>query len=327
MNRGHLHHIQDMLPPMYFALATDILMGDPPNRYHPVAWMGRGIERLRPRRDLPPLPALLRGALILGGGSLLSAMVGYTWQRLAQHLPSLLRWGAVGLVWKQTLALRGLIQAAMEVHRALDAGDLSQARHLVAWHLVSRDTHDLDTSLLTAATIESLAENLSDGVIAPLCFGLVGGLPAALVYRYINTADAMLGYRTPTYEWVGKVPARCDDIANLLPARISALLIVIAAALLGENAGNAWQVLRRDAHHTASPNAGYPMSAMAGALGIELVKVGHYHLGRGGRPPQPDDILRAVRLVWGAVTIAVGLITLGAILRSPRGRQTWRQNI
>jgi len=152
----------------------------------------------------------------------------------------------------------------------------------VSWRLVSRDTATLSATQVSAATIESVAENLSDSVVAPLLYYAVGGLPAAFGYRFANTADAMVGYRDEVYEWLGKAPARLDDLFNLVPARLAAALIVAAAPLTGESAGRAWRIWRRDAGKTASPNAGHPMSAMAGALDVELEKVGHYRLGAAG---------------------------------------------
>jgi adenosylcobinamide-phosphate synthase len=217
-----------------------------------------------------------------------------------------------------TFSLRGLIKAAEEVEDALKVGDLTEARRLASWHLVSRDTTALSEPQVAAATIESVAENVSDGVVAPLFYYVLGGLPAALAYRFVNTADAMLGYRDPTHEWMGKAPARLDDLANLIPARLSAALIVLASALIGENSRMAWQVWQRDAGVTASPNAGHPMSAMAGALDVELEKVGHYRLGAGGRQPASGDIRRAARLIFFVPILIAALLALLSFSKSDR---------
>jgi len=149
---------------------------------------------------------------------------------------------------------------------------------------------------------------VSDGIVAPLFYYALGGLPGALAYRFFNTADAMLGYRDAAHEWLGKVPARLDDMANLLPARLTSLLLILAAAFTGDDARRAWRIWRRDSGVTASPNAGHPMSAMAGGLGVELEKVGHYRLGAGQRPPRSSDIGRAVRMMHVAVPLAAGLL-------------------
>lgn len=293
------------------ALLIDLLLGDPPNRYHPVAWMGRWIARVRPRQVRGPTHGLLRGAAVLLSGAALSALAGYFWARATRQLPSPLRWLLVAAAWKSTFAIRSLFRAADAVRQALERGDLPQARRLVGWHLVSRNTSTLTPAQVAAATIESVAENASDGIVAPILYGVVGGLPAALVYRFVNTADAMLGYRGGEYEWLGKVPARADDALNFLPARFTAMLIVAGAGLIGEDPQAAWQTLRRDARRTASPNAGYPMSAMAGALRVSLEKPGHYCLGEGYPSPQPEDISRSLRVLRAALLVG-GLLYLAA---------------
>jgi adenosylcobinamide-phosphate synthase len=291
------------------ALLLDLTLGDPPNRFHPVAWMGSAIaaaKRRAPRQGR--LAQLAYGAALDVGGVLAVANLGRLLERVIARLPAPWNWLAETGLLKTTLSLKGLGTAAGEVQAALDAGDLPAARRLVAWHLVSRDTVTLNASQVAAATVESVAENTSDGIVAPLFYYALGGLPAALAYRFINTADSMLGYRDPVHEWLGKAPARFDDLANLLPARLTAALFVLAAALTGEDARRAWQVWRRDRGVTASPNAGHPMSAMAGGLGVELEKVGHYRLGTGQRPPTSEDVGRAVRLMRVAVALAVGLL-------------------
>jgi adenosylcobinamide-phosphate synthase len=291
------------------ALLLDLLLGDPPNCIHPVAGMGAAIaaaQRRAPRQGR--LAKLSYGALLAVGGAASAAGLGSLLERVTSRLS-----GAGGLLaeaglLKMTFSLRGLTAAAGEVGEALASGNLSEARRLLSWHLVSRETSALSPSQVAAATIESVAENTSDGVVAPLLYYALGGLPAALAYRFINTADAMLGYRDPAHEWLGKIPARLDDLANLLPARVTAGLLIWAAAPAGEDLAGAWRVWRRDAGKTASPNAGHPMSAMAGALGVELEKAGHYQLGTGGCPPAPGDIGRAVHLSRVAIILAVGLL-------------------
>ena len=281
------------------ALALDHLLGDPPNRWHPVAWMGRGIawaQQRAPGPETSPARQLLYGAGMVVGGGVLVAGVGVFLARIFRFLawPGLV---LEALALKSTIARRGLIRAAAQVEEALRADDVPAARHWLGWHLVSRDTSELDEAQVAAAAIESVAENASDGLVAPLWWYAVGGLPAGLTYRFINTADAMLGYRDPAREWLGKVPARLDDLANLLPSRLTAILIILAARLAGGDPGRGWRVWRRDAGKTASPNAGHPMSAMAGVLGVRLEKPGHYVLGAEFPPPSPEDIARARRLL------------------------------
>jgi adenosylcobinamide-phosphate synthase len=302
------------------ALLIDLLLGDPPNRLHPVAWMGGAIGWAR--RHAPKTGAraqFLYGVGVAGGGVVLVAGGGWLLALGLARLPWWLRLPGEALLLKTTLALRGLSRAAQAVYKPLVHEDLPEARRQLSWHLVSRNTGELSAAQVAAATIESVAENTSDGVIAPLCFYGAGGLPAALAYRFVNTADAMLGYRDPEREWLGKASARLDDGLNLLPARLTALLLIAASWFTGHATRRAWTIWRCDARQTASPNAGHPMSAMAGALGIELEKVGHYNLGAGQRAPTATDIKRSVRLMQVAVLLATlftMLVSLASGLRN-----------
>jgi adenosylcobinamide-phosphate synthase len=305
------------LIPLLLALLLDLVLGDPPNRYHPVAWMGAAIgmtRRTAPRRH--HLLALLYGAVLVGGGVMVVSIIGIIMQELWQLLPLPWYWLLEACVLKTTFAYRGLVQAAQQVQAALDAGELERARQLVSWHLVSRDTTTLTPSQVAAATVESVAENASDGIIAPLMFYALGGLPAALAYRFLNTADAMLGYHDAEREWLGKIPARLDDLVNLVPARLTAGLLLLATWLLGGPLHRALLVWWRDAGQTASPNAGQPMSVMAGALGVELKKVGYYRLGAGHALPAAQDIPAAIRLLAWAVVMAVGLLAIVQMILS-----------
>ncbi|MBN9518246.1 cobalamin biosynthesis protein CobD [bacterium] len=287
------------------AVALDLVAGDPPNRLHPVAAMGWLVGRLR--RLAPtagPLRALAAGLGIIVAGVLLSAAVGVLVLVVRDHA----RWvglAAEVVVLKMTFSVRGLARAATDVRRALAGGDLPEARRRLAWHLVSRDTTNLDEPRVAAAAVESVAENTSDSVVAPWFYYLLGGLPAALAYRFANTADAMLGYRDAEREWLGKVPARLDDVLNWVPARLTAALVVLVAPVVGGSAAGGVRVWRRDAGLTASPNAGRPMAAAAGVLGLELEKVGCYRLGAGGRPPAGRDVGRAVGLLYAVVCAAL----------------------
>ena len=290
------------------ALFFDFVLGDPPNPLHPVAWMGSLIAA--DKRRAPARGRLARfayGAALDIGGASAMAGVGYLLERLIAHLPSPLDAAAEAGVLKLVFTLRGLGDAAEEVQAALDADDLPEARRLVSWHLVSRDTTTLSASKVAAATVESVAENTSDGVVAPLFYYHLGGLPAAFAYRFLNTADSMLGYHDPVHEWLGKAPARLDDLVNLVPARLSALFIALASPLSGTDGQRAWRIWQRDKGVTSSPNAGHPMSAMAGALDVELEKIGHYRLGAGQKAPQAEDIGKSVRLTRFAVALGAGV--------------------
>lgn len=303
------------LGPLLIAISIDLALGDPPNRCHPVAWMGRAIAAIDRRvpRDRRWLSLACGGALALGGAAVVAG-IGWIAGRALTGWPAVAGPIVEGLLLKATFSIRGLVHAARVVQAALDADDLAAARRLVAWHLVSRDTSELDAPRVAAATMESVAENASDAIVAPLLFYAIAGLPGALAYRWINTADAMLGYRNEKYEWFGKAAARCDDLMNWLPSRLTAMLMLAAAPAIEGDPRRAWSTWRRDARCTSSPNAGHPMSMAAGALGVELEKVGYYRLGRGLAVPTARDIGRSIRLLYMTlgltVLVAAGLLFL-----------------
>ena len=299
------------------AILLDLIFGDPPSRFHPTAWMGSLIAffiRFRPRCSAR-LEFLYGGALtIMGLAATGGAGLALNWA--FSHLPLPVNWLLSACVLKTTFSMRGLDQAVGEVQTALEREDLPEARRLLAWHLVSRDTSQLDSGQVAAAAVESLAENISDSLVAPLLFYVIGGLPLALAYRFANTADAMLGYRDPAHEWLGKIPARLDDVLNFIPARLTGILLVFAAAVSGNSGRNAWKIMWRDAQLTTSPNAGVPMSAMAGAISIELEKVGYYRLGAGLNAPRVSDLPRARRVyVFTAGLAGLLFVSLALFLR------------
>jgi len=301
--------------PILLAFLIDLIMGDPPNRFHPTAWMGSLIAflaRLRPRGR--PVAELLYGGLLMLVGLALTGGIGYGLAWLVAKTPIPISWLLTAAILKLTFSFRGLERAAREVQVALENDNLSEGRRLLFWHLVSRDTSALTTSQVIGATVESVAENTSDSLVAPLFFFVLGGLPLALAYRFANTADAMLGYHDLEHEWFGKIAARLDDALNFIPARLTGLLIVCGTGLSGNSTGNAWRIMWRDARLTASPNAGVPMSAMAGALSIELEKVGHYKLGDGLNAPQVADLSRARRVYVFTAVLAVLFLSLIAHL-------------
>jgi adenosylcobinamide-phosphate synthase len=265
--------------------------------------MGRLQKWLRARAPALPAPAFAWGALMALAGPLVFGG-GPAW--LLGLTGGLVRALVAIYLLKSAFAMRALGAAALRVRRALDADDLPAARAALG-HLVSRDTASLDASLIAAAAVESVAENASDSIVAPLFFYAIGGVPAAIAYRAINTLDSMIGYRGDL-EWLGKCAARVDDAANIIPARLTALLVIATARLGDGSPARAFAVWRRDRARTESPNAGHPMAAMAGALGITLEKAGVYRLGGGLRAPVARDITRAVRVLGGAAALAVVLV-------------------
>ncbi|MCK6504029.1 adenosylcobinamide-phosphate synthase CbiB [Myxococcota bacterium] len=291
------------------AVAWDRWLGEPPVAAHPVVWMGWWIRwaRIRaPKGDVGALFwGLLMATLLPVGAALFGMVVMLPWV------------GPLLAVWLLTssFAVRSLVEAGLRVADDLDAGQVDAARDHLSW-LCSRDPTHLDPVQLAASAAESVAENSSDSVVAPVFFFLLGGIPGALAYRCLNTMDAMVGYRGPL-EWLGKAAARFDDLANLVPARLTALLLLLVAPTLPETSPRrGLRVLREDRYRTASPNAGWPMAALAGVLGVRLDKPGHYILGADLRDCTAGDLRRACVLGGRAMSLALGgaglvLVALG----------------
>lgn len=308
-----LFHLSALL----LAFLLDWAFGDPPNRFHPAAWMGSFIQAaFRKRPSNQPALEFLFGAALTVTGAFLFAGFAYGLQMVfINQLSFIIGVIIQAILLKTTFSMRGLWRAAGEIQANLEISNLSEARRLLAWHLVSRDTSKLEHAEIAAATIESLAENMSDSMVAPLIFYAIGGLPLAIAYRFINTADSILGYRDKAHEWVGKFPARLDDALNFIPARITGLLIGAGAFIMRVDSQAAFRIMRRDARLTGSPNAGYPMSAMAGALSIELEKAGDYCLGGGNRLPNLEDIQTARDMLKPISFLAVVILLPVLFLR------------
>lgn len=287
------------------ALVLDTAFGEPPDALHPVAWIGslaRQVLRAAPR---DPAGQLGFGALVALGIPAVCAAAAAGMLAITAPWPVGQLAVAVALV-KASFALRALGAAGERVRRALVGGDLSAARgHLAS--LCSRDPAALDGSQLAAAAVESLAENASDSFVAPLFYYAIFGVPGALCYRAVNTLDAMIGYHG-RYEYLGKAAARLDDALNLIPARLTAILLIAGARATGRDAAGARRILARDGGRTESPNAGRPMAAMAGALGVTLDKPGHYRLGDGAAPNAAT-----IAAAWSIVTFAAAIAAVLAL--------------
>ena len=294
----------------------DALFGDPAWLPHPVVYMGKAISKLEKflRSRLPKTPQgeLLGGAIVAFclpvGTFLLTGLVCWGAARLHPLLGL-----AVQMFWcGQALAARGLVQESTNVYKELKKPDLPGARKAVS-RIVGRDTAELTAEGVTKAAVETVAENASDGVIAPLLSMLIGGAPLALTYKAINTMDSMLGYKNEKYLYFGRVPAKLDDVANYIPSRLAGLLWVAAAALTGNSARGAWKIWRRDRRRHASPNSAQTESACAGALGVQLAGPAYYFgqyypkltIGDALRPIEPEDILRANQMMYVASAFAL----------------------
>ena len=302
--------------------------------WHPVVWFGKMITALVRRAPQGERARLVYGAVMLLVAMPAAIVPAWAVQRSAAAArAALVRRGQrqagaaayaliVGAALAPLFALRLLVDAGAVVRRALERDDLPAARDALQ-SLVSRERAGLDAPQIASAAVESLAENLSDSVVAPLLSYRLFGLPGAALYRLMNTFDAMVGYHG-AYEHLGKAAARLDDAANLVPSRLTAALIVLLAPLYGGDARAAWRIWRRDGGRTASPNAGQPMAAAAGALGVQLEKIGHYRLGDARRPCGVATIRQAERLVWCAGLTAafiVGQWRESASSRHPRTKR------
>ncbi len=302
------------------AYALDLAAGDPEWLPHPVRIIGIVISaserRLRSASDGRMgetfKGAVLAGAVVAGSWCATRVILGRS-----AKLDS--RWSALVeavLAWT-TLATRSLLSEAGAVLAALDARDLDRARTLLS-RIVGRDTANLEDEEIARAVIETVAESLCDGIVAPLTWLVVGGVPAAFAYKAANTLDSMIGHPEPPYRHFGHAAARLDDAANLLPARLTALFIVASAFLAGYDARSAWRVWRRDGSKHASPNAGQCEAAMAGALGIRLGGINQYDgkpirnhlLGAEGRQAARTDAHGALRIAATVSALAFGAALL-----------------
>lgn len=312
--------MNDLALLLVIAFILDLLLGDPPWLPHPVrgmAWLAQAAESLW-RGAIPNLR--LAGVLtvlsvLLGVGG---AVFGLRW------LAALIHPWALGLVdvtlLYAALATRDLAAHSRRVYAALAAGDLALARQRVAM-IVGRETARLDSAGVSRACLESVAENISDGVTAPLFWAALGGPLGAMLYKAVNTMDSLFGYKNERYLEFGWAPARLDDLANYLPARLTAILVVIAAALLGYSPVRAFRIWRRDRRCHASPNSAQTESAVAGALGIQLGGPAVYFgrvldkptIGDARHTIMPAHILAANRLLWLVASLAVLLAVLGRL--------------
>jgi adenosylcobinamide-phosphate synthase len=304
-----MNPFQMAMATLAIALLLDCLHGEYPAAPHPVVWIGKLISLL-----LKAAPAsgwwrqLIFGMFLAVTVPSLAAALTIAALRLASGFgPLALIVGAFLL--KASFALRELGAAAERVRGPVVLGDLPRAREALR-ALCSRDPSALDEDALIGATVESLAENLSDSYVAPLFYFVILGIPGALAYRAINTLDAMIGYRG-SYEALGKASARLDDLANIVPARLTAVLLLLSGCLTGRDVIGGWRIFWRDRAKTPSPNGGRPMAIMAGLLGVQLEKKGVYTLGDPKRPLMPATVTQAWRLVVLTGWIAAALAMFG----------------
>ncbi|MHB9090018.1 MAG: cobalamin biosynthesis protein [Chloroflexota bacterium] len=295
------------------ALAIDLLLGEIPASVHPVVLAGRLIAWLERAPVRGKMAQLIYGAVMVAVGQLVFVVPAWLVLNYARQVSEPAYFALGALLLKSTFSVRGLLRAAEAVWEPLAAGRLVDARAALR-SLVSRDTTTLSGSLIAAAAVESVAENSSDSFVAPMFYFAIFGVPGALTYRVLNTYDSMIGYHG-AYEYLGKVAARLDDLANLIPARLTGLLLLLSCPLRRASAAGAWEAMRKYHGATESPNAGWPMSAMAGALGVRLEKVGHYRLGDGRGALTADTIAQANRLATSTMMLAAILAAVVLAVR------------
>ena len=302
----------------------DLLWGDPQWILHPVVLIGRlisALERLLRRM----FPATESGERLAGGvlwvlTCTVSTALPLLLLRLCGGVSFWLRLAAESAMCWLILAAKSLKTESMRVYDALESGDIAASRQAVSM-IVGRDTAELDDAAVTRAAVETVAENTSDGVIAPLFYLALGGAPLGFLYKAVNTMDSMLGYVEKPYKDIGLVPAKMDDLFNLIPARLSALLMLAAGALLGMDVKNGWRIFRRDRCRHASPNSAQTESVCAGLLGLRLAGDASYHgqlhrkpfIGDPLRPVEHRDIPRACRLMYGTALLGMAVIAAAHI--------------
>ena len=309
-----------------FALALDFLFGDPKNRYHPTVWMGKLIGKSVPyAKSKNPITDKINGiillVLVITMISVLIALFSYSLKYLenlgSNGLYKILIMGAsiilVGILLKTTIAIKGMEEHASQIMDSLSKNDLNGARARLSM-IVKRDTKNLDKQHVISATLESISENIVDGITGPLFYFSIFGLIGAFVYRSVNTADSMIGYKTEIFKNMGWFAANCDKILNFLPSRLTSLVMVFSCIVLKEDWRHSIHIMKRDGSKTESPNAGYPMATLAGALGIKFEKMEHYVLGDGNSEMTEGHFKSAISIMKVTTILFVLFFTVPVIL-------------
>lgn len=294
----------------------DLIFGDPHWLPHPICLIGNLIGFLD--KNLRALLGGNRGALLLGGAVLvalvtsISFAVPYFILELAGKISPLLAWGLETIMCYQIFATKCLKDESMNVYYPLMKNDIPEARIKLSW-IVGRDTQELTAEEITKGAVETVAENTADGIIAPMLYMFIGGAPLAFLYKGINTMDSMVGYKNDTYLYFGRCAAKMDDLANLIPARITGLAMILATAVCGFNTAGAWKIFWRDRYNHLSPNSAMTESVAAGALNIQLGG-DHYYFGKmvhkktigdNIRPVEPEDIKRVNKMLYATAVICL----------------------
>jgi len=302
-----------------FALLLDFLVGDPKTKYHPTAWIGKLIASLVPftksnsvRKEL--IGGILLVSIIVVTVCTVLVVLDIGINLLTIDIVSLIVSIAVGsILLKTTIAIRGMQKHALAVVDAVEKGDLDSARNHLSM-IVKRDTKNLDKNHILSGVLESVSENTVDGITGPLFYYAIFGLPGAFVYRAINTVDSMIGYKTTLFKNVGWFGAKCDTVLNYAPSRLTGLMMILGALILGYNWKESLYIMRRDSRKLESSNAGFPMAALAGALGTRLEKMDYYTIGNGSIEFTKSHITSVVTLMKVSSILFCGIVTIPIIV-------------
>ena len=310
--------IIESLSVITLALLLDFIFGDPKNKYHPTAWIGSLIAKLTPLcKNSSGVTEKFRGViLILSATGIVSTLIilldiGIT--IIATDVLTIVISIIIGgILLKTTIAIKGMERHALAVLSSIENNDIESARDNLSM-IVKRNTKNLDKNHVFSGVIESISENTVDGVTGPLFYFGLFGLPGAFVYRVINTADSMIGYKTSIFKNVGWFAANCDKMLNYIPSRLTGITMILSAMVLGHNWQNSYHIMMRDGKKTQSPNAGYPMAAIAGALGAKFEKINHYSLGDGEVEFSKDHIKSAISMMKVTSIIFSGIVVVPII--------------
>ena len=301
-----------------FAILIDLIFGDPKNRYHPTAWIGTFIAKLttitkNQNSTFEKIGGTIMIITISSVVVLLLFGLNFGISLISVDYISLILSVVIGaLLLKTTIAIRGMEKHAINVLDSLERHDLDLARNYLSM-IVKRNTTKLDKNHVLSGVLESISENTVDGITGPMFYYAFFGLFGAFVYRIINTADSMVGYKNDIFKNLGWFTAKCDTILNYIPSRLTGLMMVISAAILQNNWRNSYKVMIRDGKKTESPNAGYPMAALAGALETKFEKINHYKLGDGEITLTRDHVLSAIKIMKLTSILFFGIITIPII--------------
>jgi len=287
---------------VFFALVLDFVVGDPRNKFHPTAWLGSLIAKLTPhtKNSSENLEKLGGVFIILISSGIVVSLIIFLDIGIklitVNYIYIIISVIVGGVLLKTTIAIKGMEKHALAVVTALEQNNISSARDNLSM-IVKRNTKNLDKNHVFSGVLESISENTVDGITGPLFYFALFGLPGAFVYRVINTADSMIGYKTDIFKNVGWFGANCDKILNYIPSRLTGFIMILSAMVLRNNWRKSYEIMIRDGRKTKSPNAGYPMAAIAGALEAKFEKIDHYSLGDGNISFTKDHVKSAISIM------------------------------